>query len=124
MNREIKFRFWNQSLGGWQTEYSGLSCDGEFLTKMTHNTYVINPAVDLVAMQYTGLQDDDGRKIFEGDVLCSYPFVVTYDRGSYHASQAGPTLPDFLAAKSRRAERVMVIGNIYENPELLKEAQS
>lgn len=78
--------------------------------------------------QYTGLIDSEGKKIFEGDVIqdgnCEYnKYVVEYspERGGYlpfaHGDGCGccetSTLYDSTCHK--------VIGNIYDNPELMKE---
>ena len=78
--------------------------------------------------QYTGLTDKNGTKIFEGDIIqdgnCEYnKYVVEYspERGGYlpfaHGDGCGccetATLYDSTCHK--------VIGNIYDNPELMKE---
>lgn len=70
--------------------------------------------------QYTGLTDKNGKKIFEGDIIRSnsergyieyYPndcaFEVVDDHGFY-----------WLISEMSNIE---VIGNIHDNPELLKE---
>ena len=69
-------------------------------------------------MQYTGLNDKNGKPIFEGDILKSgkNPWIVEFIGSSFMMHQN--YLP-FLNGERFIHERVEIIGNIYENPELL-----
>lgn len=70
--------------------------------------------------QFTGLQDSKGQDIYEGDIIdigdneCS---LVVYDESSaqYDLNQNG-----LLIQESVIYEGFVVIGNIHDNPELLK----
>lgn len=75
---------------------------------------------DIDIMQYTGLLDKNGSEIYEGDIVkCADEigivlyfganFQVNWDPVSTYATYL------FLCAKDSE-----IIGNIYENPELLK----
>ena len=86
-----------------------------------------------LAMQYTGLKDKNGREIYEGDILQPSAYTkssiarsaVTFHKGYFCLGLA----PPYVTAKrplnlslenSNKAENgLVVIGNIYENPELL-----
>ena len=87
---------------------------------------------EIVLMQYTGLKDKDGVEIFEGDIVAveNHPFQRKEDssagmkiEGDYVVGWNQHDLTwcagDLLLARLK--PYVRVIGNIYENPELLEE---
>ena len=82
---------------------------------------------DVILMQSTGLEDKNGKEIFEGDIAKmakdvysdpTYYEIVRHRGGAYRleSNQHGCEL--WL-----RHTNCEVIGNIYENPELLEEKQ-
>lgn len=117
--REIKFR-------GWYTNALGnIMLEPEFHGPI--NKIFNDNRNRVVYMQYTGLKDKNGREIYEGDILDSesegYPFVknwvgvVKFIDGSFLLENLQGTDGDWLFNESVERE---VIGNIYENPELLE----
>ena len=81
--------------------------------------------------QFTGLHDKNGRKIFEGDIVegnseyftYTHPYgKVVYDGGQYLIS-FDDMLED-IECLGAWANAVEIIGNIYDNPELLEVKQN
>ena len=128
--REIKFRGWERELqmmvydtelGGWIFEY-----DGNPVRAVNQMINEEDYFYDL--MQYTGLKDKNGVEIYEGDVV----------KGSYYAGynigikriigNVSWTSASFKVTGIKQYEGIRVgfdgsfevIGNIYENPELLE----
>ena len=78
--------------------------------------------------QYTGLKDKNGTRIFEGDIVksCEHNdvyFVKYFDSDNYSAFDCVPDVPlcecnglSYLVNE----EGCKVIGNIHDNPEILK----
>lgn len=76
-------------------------------------------------MQSTGLKDKNGVEIFEGDIVRWYDVVtwdysVTFKDGVFCISDDPSS--NFYHLKEDINGKFEVIGNIYENPELLEQA--
>lgn len=77
-------------------------------------------------MQYTGLKDENGREIFEGDIIAVRTLHDNHDR--YWNQPCGPAIPTLVSWNEEYLRfdvpfdsiNFEVIGNIYDNPELTK----
>ena len=104
MSREIKFRVWD-NVDYMSKPFTLHSLMGANRTEFTS---------ECVVMQYTGLKDKSGNEIYEGDVL-----ELKNQRGSLTgAMKWDETRNGWLQFEP--LDRFEVIGNIYENPELIK----
>lgn len=82
-------------------------------------------ADEIELMQSTGLCDKEGTEVFEGDILhhqiqTEYTFIVKYDKdkGRWYGDGLSRTYRIDIA--KRFLPYYKVIGNIYENQELLE----
>lgn len=130
--REIEFRAWHKKY-----KYMARVADISFNRKVVNlNAADICKIEDIELMQYTGLKDKNGVKIFEGDIL-KYPDndekdcigVVEYGHfncSCCHAVFGFTTINnkgweiDMLVNDKEETPLYEVIGNIYENPEFLE----
>ena len=80
--------------------------------------------------QYTGLTDQNNKRIFEGDIIksCEYDDIYTvkyFGNDNYPAFDCVPEVSNCECnglSYLVNVEGCEVIGNIYDNPELLKGA--
>jgi len=79
-------------------------------------------------MQFTGIYDKNKKEIFEGDILVRRNHrrykeiaVVEYSSASFWPLRKGNNSKwEYLDSPMDFYEKCEVIGNIYENPELIK----
>lgn len=88
------------------------------------NEWIVNNDIHL--MQSTGLVDREGTEVFEGDILhhqiqTEYTFIVKYDEDNARWYGDGLSRTYRIDLMKHSMQYYKVIGNIYENPELLEE---
>lgn len=123
-------------MAGYCDEYNHLSFDlSEISTNPDGGDYCnlgANFKEFSPLMQYTGLKDRNGKEIYEGDIVChpnpecrgAVKFGI-YKGGSYDTYEDGNGF--YVDRIDSHPEGLhedgyfVIIGNIYQNPELLKE---
>ena len=126
--RENKFRAWHT---GKKVMFSPEEMGYDQLTLMPNGKGFINVSGDstrlsqlmphMIPMQYTGLHDKNGKEIYEGDII--------HLEGQKHNHKIIYTISSFVGKQTKGKflgyldglffYRTEVIGNIYENKELL-----
>ena len=135
--REIKFRAWynngmyyNVLVGGFPCSVPSAfvgDCENEEWRHLGSSSSGEDSAK---LMQFTGLKDKNGKEIYEGDIVLSKYFdnridkyvkrkaKVMFERGCFLVKNGywTPLLTNIIGD----TWALEIIGNIYENPELLK----
>ena len=120
MSRVIKVRAWHKLLD-------------EFVP--VHRNCVIDrdgnicPTDNVVIIQFTGLHDINGVEIYEGDIVSMWyapqatcKGVISFDKGCFmfDTKDAKPMRATAHECVNEYCNYFTVIGNIYQNPELLE----
>lgn len=119
MSREIKFRAWIEDTFRGTGELTGdtwMECDIQ--NDVNFRRYLKRPI-----MQFTGLLDKNGKEIYENDIVEVRGFLgdfvgrftVEYKLNSF--SYYAPGKPETALYYAQNLTEV--IGNVWENPELL-----
>ena len=100
------------------------------------NVYLLNGGVsrhigEFELMQFTGLKDKNGKEIYEGDVLSepiqideewtnsAIPVIWSDEKSAFCVDFSFDKDGSFIEYLSENCSEMEIIGNIYENPELL-----
>lgn len=122
--REIKFRFWHsEELNMYPWDAINIDADGVVIWRPE----CFEPEVSApgTLLQYTGLKDKDGREIYEGDVVKVRNWTPRGEKPTYSnilvewvsIGGSDDMGTDMIGFRDHSDDEV--IGNIYENPELL-----
>ena len=138
MSREIKFRIWDKTFKKFlKDDYESknvIDRDGNLfmyvLSETFRDLYFYKLLKNIEISEYTGLKDKNDKKIYEGDILkYNFPYngsLKYISPVTYLETQAsfgvidfyGNNIPLYNITANNYFE---VVGNIYENPELLEE---
>lgn len=121
--REIKFRAWDEE--AQKMSYSTIEHFDDMLGFRFNHFETDEP----IFMQYTGLRDKNGREIYEGDIIETThkmkgeSWLLRYrvffnEKGYWDAKSIDEEKPYIMCYNG--FHRCKKIGNIYENPELVK----
>ena len=120
--KELKFRAWDKvtkryyTVSGLEYDDNGNLCEvylaGIQISESDPDANVREPS-DVILEQDTGLKDQNGKKIYEGDIVqCYDPRFKSTDKRF-----GGPSVVDRFYSDTFTYE---ILGNIHENPELLE----
>lgn len=120
MTRELKFRAWNET--------THKMVDLKRVTLLATQIPGLFIPYQYTVMQFTGTKDADGKDIYEGDIVrhiyreMDDLAIVCYDNEEalYYLEELNDSGWVDAWHDTRRWYRLAIVGNPYENPELVK----
>lgn len=136
---KAKFKIWDKTRNKWLFSNCGqflLTQDGNVMFHMDGDN-PLEPIIDQIeyeVLMYTGLKDKNGKEICQGDIVeckCGNTGETILRQVEYIGVSFCTKNGSFYNQKTKQREYcyiplkpyVKVVGNIYENPELLKEGE-
>lgn len=125
-----RFRAWIKSLK-WMCDVTNISFDSKFVDICQQGdteryTEMSVEFDEIKLMQSTGLKDKNGKEVFVGDIIkctrgCLHEVYIEKEYGgTYFGGMPAVYLKD-LREGYAWTEHEEIIGNVYENPELLED---
>jgi uncharacterized phage protein (TIGR01671 family) len=127
--REIKFRAWDLKRKRWLADNEfRITSGGNLQIPDEHGGFGYESVFEtgVVLMQFTGLKDKNGTEIYEGDIFhftdseVNTPWTVFWSRDGWKMAKHGREEWDFFRLGDPSMDKIEVVGDICENPELLK----
>lgn len=136
--REIKFRAWDSRIKKWLFGYEypnlgGFSMKGEVVCLGEYSIFMQSVPLEdwskIILTQYTGLKDQNGKEIYEGDIVqtpCGHS-LVEFSHGVFGLNHdfMNPEKQTMLGSWGQEHnlrslddgyyKNISVIGNIYQN---------
>ena len=126
-----KFRAWDTTNKEMFKDTFAITESGQVVVVDQSSVFVSPDYVfvdNLVIMQSTGLKDKNGKEVFVGDIIkctrgCLHEVYIEKEYGgTYFGGMPAVYLKD-LREGYAWTEHEEIIGNIYENPELLEDKE-
>ena len=116
---ELKLRFWN-------TETKMMYCDTGLTSLGVNDALELARSNNYIPLLSTGLKDSEGTEIYKGDILISEPYHHKFEDRcdildvKWNSTNASFELSGDEPYDMCEVAALRVIGNIYENPELVR----
>lgn len=130
--KTIRFKAWDKKSKRFET-YFHLDSYG-IPAVFSKLTFQFEPSSDLILCQYSGLKDKNNVEIFENDIVKldiwnplynqfnTHNSQIIFDHGMFMVEKWGCSLQDALEREDTK-NGVEVIGNIFQNKDLLEDAK-
>lgn len=120
--KDLKFRIWNYNIKQFVNPYYfAIKCNvsGEN-SQILESAHLFAPFLErnidsFEIQQYTGQKDKIGREIYEGDIV-----ILDGEPGTYEIKWDEEAVAFMVGEDYWSDAKTIIIGNIYQNPELLK----
>ena len=127
-----KYRAWMKSLK-WMCDVTNISFDSKFVDICQQGdteryTEMSVEFDEITLMQSTGLKDKNGKEVFVGDIIkctrgCPHEVYLEKEYGGTYIGGMPAIYLKGLLSGYAWTEHEEIIGNIYENPELLEDKE-
>lgn len=117
--REIKFRAWFEKFKEMYTvKMIDLQKEIAYFDKYNYRSFY-----DIDLMEYTGLKDKNRKEIYEGDIITLHnsKYKVIFNTEGARFVLRNDEFELEISFTNNNNKRMEIVGNIYENPELLGE---